>query len=248
MQNRSRERGMKGNVLLIGASGDIGIAIAKELAQDGYSLILHYNENKSSLADIRSSLEEERILMEIQADLKYEANIKRLLANIVFPVDHVVFAGGNADYGLFQDVPEERMDEMLALHVKAPWMITKHLLGPMIRKGSGSIILITSVWGEAGASNEVIYSSVKGAQNSFVKALAKELGPAGIQVNAVSPGFIDTKMNRHLLPEERTQIVEEIPLSRPGRPKDVAGAVSFLLSSKASYIQGQIIGVNGGWF
>ena len=238
---------MKGNALIVGASGDIGLAIARELAAAGYSLILHFNENRSRIAEAKAEFGAERILMEVQADLRNETNIQKLLSELVFPVDHLIFAGGAADYGLFQDASEQRMDEMLSLHIKAPWMITKHLLGPMIRKGSGSIILVTSIWGEVGASGEVVYSTVKGAQNSFVKALAKEAGPGGIRVNAVSPGFIDTKMNGHLEPEEKEEIIGSIPLCRAGMPEEVAGAVGFLLSSKANYIQGQVIGVNGGW-
>src|SRR5699024_4133453 len=142
---------------------------------------------------------------------------------------------------------EEMMDYMLSLHVKAPWKITQHFLQPMIRKQYGKIIFITSIWGEVGASNEVVYSSVKGAQNSFVKALAKEVGPSGVLVNGISPGFINTKMNRHLTEEDISNIVSEIPLNRIGLPKDVANAVSFLMSEKASYIQGDIIKVTGGW-
>src|SRR5690625_2842246 len=100
------------------------------------------------------------------------------------------------------------MEDMVTLHVKSPWILTQKLLPAMIKRRSGKIIFITSIWGNTGASNEVIYSSVKGAQNSFVKALAKEVGPNGISVNAVSPGFIDTKMNQHLLEDERERSEE----------------------------------------
>src|SRR5690625_4814641 len=117
----------------------------------------------------------------------------------------------------------------------------------MIRKQRGKIIFITSIWGNIGASNEVIYSSVKGAQNSFVKALAKEVGPSGISVNAVSPGFIDTKMNRHIMEEELEDIIAHIPLNRPGLASDVAHTVRFLMDEKSDYIQGEIVNITGGW-
>src|SRR5699024_2315016 len=102
-------------------------------------------------------------------------------------------------------------------------------------------------WGDVGASNEVIYSSVKGAQNSFVKALAKEVAPSGISVNAISPGYVDTKMNSHLDEDEKNAILSDIPMNRAGSPADVANAVSFLLDDRSNYIQGEIIHLTGGW-
>ena len=107
--------------------------------------------------------------------------------------------------------------------------------------------MITSIWGNVGASYEVIYSSVKGAQNSFVKALAKEVAPSGISVNGISPGYIETKMNSHLSEEERQAIIDEIPMSRAGLPSEIAYTVSFLLDDRSTYIQGEIINMNGGW-
>src|SRR5699024_12742680 len=104
----------------------------------------------------------------------------------------------------------------------------------MIKKNHGMIIFITSIWGDVGASNEVVYSTVKGAQHSFVKALAKEVGSSGISVNGVSPGFIDTKMNQHLSSEEREMILAEIPFNRAGKTSEVADLISFLLNNERS--------------
>lgn len=235
------------NVLIIGASGDIGIAIAERLAMDGYQLLLHYNQQKKVIDQLMFKLDHECVLTTIQADLCGEIGIQKLLAELVYPVDYIVFASGSAYYGLFQETSEKTMDEMLSLHVKSPWMITRHLLPSMIQKKAGKIVFITSIWGDVGASHEVVYSAVKGAQNSFVKALAKEVAPSGISVNAVSPGFIDTKMNRHLIKEEKETIISEIPMNRAGTSGEIAHTVSFLLDNKSSYIQGEIIGVNGGW-
>jgi len=235
------------NVLIIGASGDIGIAIAERLAMEGHQLLLHYNQQKKVIDQLMVKLDHECILTTIQADLCGEIGIQKLLAELVYPVDYIVFASGPAYYGLFQETSEKTMDEMLSLHVKSPWMITRHLLPPMIQKKAGKIVFITSIWGDIGASHEVVYSAVKGAQNSFVKALAKEVAPSGISINAVSPGFIDTKMNRHLIKEEKETIISEIPMNRAGTASEIAHTVSFLLDNKSSYIQGEIIGVNGGW-
>ncbi|MDY0396426.1 SDR family oxidoreductase [Virgibacillus halophilus] len=186
------------------------------------------------------------MLLVVQADLRRQNAVENMLKQIVFPVDHIVFASGQASYGLFQETSEEQMDEMLAVHVKAPWLITQGLLAPMIKNKSGSIIFISSIWGDIGASGEVIYSAVKGAQNSFVKALAKELGPSNVSVNAISPGFIHTKMNNHLDKEEKQAVISEIPLNRAGDPTEIANLTDFLLSGKSAYIQGTVIRINGG--
>ncbi|MGJ9458923.1 elongation factor P 5-aminopentanone reductase [Oceanobacillus sp. CF4.6] len=235
------------NVLIIGASGDIGKAISERLVKDGYNVLLHYNKNRENIDALRKELNTEAILTVLQADLSNNEEMKRFLTELVLPVDYVVFASGNAHFGLLQDTSEKVMDDMLSLHVKAPWMITKHLLPQMIQNKKGKIIFITSIWGNTGASYEVIYSSVKGAQNSFVKALAKEVAPSGIMVNAISPGYIETKMNSHLTDDEKMSIIADIPLNRAGLPSEIAHFVSFLFDERASYIQGEIINITGGW-
>lgn len=235
---------MKKNVLVLGASGDIGSAISKQLASEGYSLLLHYNRNKTAMEQLVTTIDEERILQIVQADLTLSSSVHKLCEEVVFPVDAIIYVSGMAQFGLFHDTSETEMDAMLHLHVKAPWLVTKHFLPDMIRRQTGKIIFITSIWGNVGASNEVIYSSVKGAQNSFAKALAKEVGPSGISVNAVSPGFIDTKMNEHI---EKEAIISQIPLHRAGLTSEVAHTVSFLMDEKANYIQGEIINIAGGW-
>lgn len=234
------------NVLIIGASGDIGKQIAITLGKAGYHLILHYNDNKTAIEEIKSFVRDDTILSVIQADLRTTEKIQSFINQIVFSVDAVVFASGNAHYGLFQDTPDQVMDTLVQLHIKAPWLICKALLPQMIKRRKGHIIIITSVWGEVGASYEVAYSSVKGAQVSFIKALAKEVGSSCILVNGISPGWIDTKINE-LSKAEREQLEMEIPLQRPGSPSDVSDLIHFLLSDKAQYIHGQIIRVDGGW-
>ncbi|MEN1969929.1 SDR family oxidoreductase [Lentibacillus sp. N15] len=235
------------NVLIIGASGEIGSAIALSLAKDGYQLMLHYHQNEQAIHQLRRNMETEQLLLEIQADLTTASGLQTLLNCLVFPIDAIVFASGTAYYGLFQQAESAEMDQMLQLHVKAPWLISKQVLPQMLTRQSGSIIFITSIWGRVGASHEVMYSSVKGAQNSFVKALAKEVAMSGVSVNAVSPGFIDTKMNDHLTNEEKTSIIDQIPMNRAGKPEEVAHVVGFLLDDKSTYIQGEIIEVNGAW-
>src|SRR5690625_2562005 len=234
------------NVLIIGASGDIGISVAEELAKEGFQLILHYHKNKKAIERFKKH-HYPCVLTEIKADLSTTSGVETLLTNLVFHVDSVVFAGGTGHHALFQDITEHTIESMLFLHVKAPLLITKDLIQPMIQKQSGNIVFITSIWGSVGSSHEVIYSTVKGAQDSFVKALAKEVAPCNISVNGVSPGFIATKMNDHLSPEEKEAMTSNIPMNRPGKPKEIAHIVAFLLDKKSSYIQGEIIQVTGGW-
>ncbi|MCT2534590.1 SDR family oxidoreductase [Aquibacillus koreensis] len=238
---------MNKNCLIVGASGEIGMEIARRVASEGYRLLLHYNQNKDSLEGLYQELEPESVLDVIHGDLSNSTGIHSFLEKIHFPVQSIIFASGKSHHGLFQDTSEEKMDEMIHIHVKAPWMITKALIPDMVRNHTGHIILISSIWGDVGASCEVIYSSVKGAQNSFVKALARELGQSSISVNGVSPGFIDTKMNFSFSEMEKQEIIEQIPLNRAGKPSDVAQAVSFLLDERSSYIQGEIINVTGAW-
>ncbi len=237
---------MQKNVLILGASGDIGSAIASYLSED-YNLILHYYRNQTRMEQLAVELPQEKILQTIRADLTSIAEVHHLCASIHYSVDAIIFVSGMTQFGLFQEVEEADMDAMIQLHIKAPWVITQHFLPHMIRDHSGKIIFITSIWGNVGASNEVMYSSVKGAQNSFVRALAKEVGPNGISVNAISPGFIQTKMNEHLLHEEVEDIISHIPLNRAGVATDIAHAVQFLLDDKSSYIQGEIVNITGGW-
>lgn len=239
---------MKGkNVLILGASGDIGAEIARVLAVEGYSLLLHYHTNKTAVEEIVRSVDEAAILQVIQADLTSKEACGKLLTDIAYAVHAVIIVSGRAQFGLFQDIAEVEMDKMISLHVKSPWMIVQHFLPEMIQRQAGNILFITSKWGMEGSSNEVIYSAVKGSQNSFVKALAKEVGPSGIAVNAISPGFIDTKMNEHLQAAERDEILARIPMNRAGSPSDVAHMVQFLMDEKANYIQGEIISITGGW-
>lgn len=238
---------MSKNVLILGASGEIGSAVAKEMADKGYSLVLHYHRNLSAVESLLTGLPEETVLAVITGDFSNNEGIETFLSKLSFKIDTIVFTAGNSPYGLFQGMTVREMDRELSVQVKALWRISHFLLPEMIREKKGNIVVISSVWGEEGASCEVIYSSVKGAQNSFIKALAKEAGSSGIRINGISPGLIDTKMNARFNEAEKQTVIEQIPLQRAGRPQEVAHLVSFLLSQQAAYIHGEIIKVSGGW-
>lgn len=239
------------NVCLItGASGGIGAAIAEKMAARGFALYLHYNENVKEVEKIAERCREKYgiTVKTVQANLSNKAGVGKLLADIEDDITVFIHNSGNSYFGLFTDMSYEKMEQMIFLHLTSAMLISQRLLPNMIRKQNGNIIVMSSIWGLAGASCEVVYSTVKGGLNSFVKALAKEVGPSNVRVNGVAPGAIATKMMASFSEEDQALICDEIPLSRLGDPEEVASLVQFLVSEESSYITGQIISVNGGWY
>ena len=234
--------------LITGASGGIGREIALKLAEENYSLYLHYNSNEEAIQELIEQLRPFQVeLIPIQADLSTGDGYKKLAENI-FALHAIVLNSGNSYYGLISDMNEQIVNEMVQLHVTSPFQLTKELLPKLMYQERAAIVAVTSIWGQTGASCEVLYSMVKGSQNSFIKALSKEVSLNGIRVNAVAPGAISTSMLESFSAEDLEIIKGDIPMGRMGRSKEVAEAVSYLLSDKASYITGQILGVNGGWY
>lgn len=239
---------MKKFALITGASGGIGRSIAKKLAEEGYSLYLHYFQNKEGMRELMRELSRyDGEFIPIQADLTSAEGYKKVVAN-VYSIDAIVHNCGTAHYGLLIDLEQETAEKLMRIHVISPMLITKELLPKMIAQNRGNIVVISSIWGLTGAACEVAYSAAKGAQISFVKALSKEVALNGIGVNAVAPGAIKTAMMEEFSEQELTAISENIPMSKLGTADNVADAVSFLLSEKSSYITGQILSVNGGWY
>ena len=163
------------------------------------------------------------------------------------PVEVLVNNAGIAQQALFTDVSEAEWDRMFAVNVKGMFHCTQGVLGNMISQKRGKIVNISSMWGQIGASCEVSYSAAKAAVIGLTKALAKEMGPSGIQVNCVAPGVIDTEMNAALDASTRAMLAEETPLGVLGTAEDVARAIVFLASPQADFITGQVLGVNGGF-
>ncbi len=237
---------MKRTILVVGASGEIGCAIVRKLKKNNNQFILHYNDNESVIKNLINELDDDQLLATIKADLSTEEGIEQLVQLNAFQVDTIIFAQGKAHYSLLADTDSQTIDQMYRIHVKAPMLITKAHLNRMIQNREGQIIFVTSIWGEIGASNESIYASMKGAQNIFVKSLAKEIGLSGVRVNAVSPGLIKTKMNGQLDENDLIKWQEQVPIKRLGTVQDVANVVNFLVSDDAKYVHGQILRVNGG--
>lgn len=237
---------MQKKALIIGSSGDIGRAIAANLLEEGFFIYLHYNRDKHTVEQMEERYGSDQ-LKAIQADLASPDGVERLKNGIADKLDCIIYNAGSSFYGLMTDIDETTKRNMIQLNITSLYSTIQLFLPDMISRKAGNIVVISSIWGEVGASCEVLYSMTKGAQNSFVMALAKEVALSGIRVNAIAPGAVNTKMLHHFTNEERSAIAEEIPIGRMAEPSEIADSVSFLVSEKASYITGQILGVNGGW-
>ncbi len=232
--------------LVTGASRGIGAAAAKRLAADGYTVIVHCNRNTEQAQAVAD--ETGGIVM--QADLADFAQIDKMVDAVIRQfgrIDVLVNNAGIALTGLFQDISDEDAVRLFQVDVGGTMHTAKRVMPYMLRAHQGSIVNVASVWGETGAACEVHYSAAKAAVIGFTKALAKETGLSGVRVNCVSPGVIDTDMNRMHSEEIMQELAEETALGRIGTPEDVAEAIAFLASEKSGFITGQIIPVNGGF-
>jgi 3-oxoacyl-[acyl-carrier protein] reductase len=236
--------------LVVGASGEIGHAISYKLAEAGWSLYLHFASNeelvKSLLAKLEASYPEQDFLL-VQADMRSSESVESLVSSI-FSLQTIIFAQGHSLYKGLEETTLVEIRDLFQVHVEHPIYLAGKLTPKLRKNVNASIVFVGSIWGDTGASYEVAYSAAKGAQHAFVKAYAKEVALQKITVNAVAPGFIDTKMNHHLDMEARDLLLDQIPAGVFGTTDDVANAVEFLVSEKANYITGQIIRVNGGWY
>lgn len=242
---------MRKTVLVTGASRGIGCAIAKLFALNGYNVAINYNRSEVSANRLVKDLEEAGCsVMAVQADVGNKEQVDGMIDRInkrFGPVDILVNNAGIAKQQLFTDITLEEWDRMFDVNVKGMFLCCQGVLPSMIRNKEGKIINISSIWGMAGASCEVLYSSTKAAIIGMTKALAKELGPSKIQVNCVAPGVIDTEMNSDLDEAAMEDLKELTPLGTIGKGADIAETVLFLASGKADFITGQVISPNGGF-
>lgn len=242
---------MKKKVAVItGASRGIGKAIAIKFAEAGCRLAICSMKSPEALS------ETERQLRSIGADCItftgdmgcYE-DVSAFLALVLESygrIDILLHNAGRSHIGLLQDMSPDEWLELLNTNLSSAFYLSKLTIPLMLAQGSGKILFISSVWGLSGASMEVAYSASKGGLNAFTKALAKELAPSNIQVNAIACGAIDTSMNNFLTEDEASALLEEIPAGRMGTPEEVA-ELALLLCKKNDYLTGQIISLDGGW-
>jgi len=237
--------------LVTGASRGIGAAAAVLLAEAGAFVVVHYRASRDAAeATARECARRGAGAMIAAADLACGAEIERLKRELdaagIEP-DILVNNAGVSHYGLFTDVTERDWDEVVGVNLKGMFRLTQLLVPAMVRRRRGRIINVSSVWGIAGASCEALYSLTKGGVNAFTKALAKELAPSGVTVNAVAPGAVETDMMRDFSEEELAALRAGIPAGRLARPEEIAAVIRFLALPEAGYITGQIISPNGGW-
>ena len=243
---------MNRSVLVTGASGGIGEAMCREFAKNGYDVAIHYNASEASALNLKAELESQYRVkaVPIKADLRNSDDVKALAETALKEfgkIDVLINNAGMAYLTLFQLADDNKVKELFDINLMSAMNLTKEILPAMIRNQWGRIINISSMWGIAGASCEVHYSATKSALIGFTKALAKEVGPSGITVNCIAPGYIDTKMNSSIDDESAQEIVDATPVGRKGRPEDVSPLAVFLCDDKAEFITGQVISVDGGY-
>ena len=232
-------------VVVTGGARGIGSEIVKFLAKLGYKVVLNYNKSESYAQDVKKELNNVEIF---KADVSKKEEAKALIDFAIKKygkIDVLINNAGIAQTKLFTEITDEDWKNIIDTNLNSAFYCSREAVKNMIHNKSGLIINISSIWGITGASCEVAYSTSKAAINGFTKALAKELGPSNIRVNAIAPGIINTEMNSYLSKDELKNIKEEIPLEKIGDPVDIAKCVKWLIED--NYTTGQIISINGGW-
>ena len=238
------------SVLVTGSSRGIGKAIAVKFAKKGFNVIINGARQEEQLLQTKSEIEAYQVpCLAFLGDMgSYEkaAEMFELIHKQFDHVDVLVNNAGISYVGLFTDMSPADWNRVMTTNLNSVFNCCSLAIPAMVRQKYGKIINISSVWGNAGASCEAVYSASKGGMNAFTRALAKELAPSNIQVNAIACGAIDTEMNRFLSDDELLQLIREIPADRLGRAEEVADLV-YQLTHKNEYLTGQIINLDGGW-
>lgn len=232
-------------VVVTGSSRGIGANIVKTLAKKGYRVILNYNKSENYAQNVQKELINVDIFKADVSKKEEAVSLINFAIEKYGKIDVLINNAGISQSKLFTDLTDEDWNNIINSNLNSAFFCSREAAKNMIHNKSGLIINISSIWGITGASCEVAYSTSKAALNGFTKALAKELGPSNIRVNAIAPGIINTDMNNYLSNEELESIKEEIPLERIGETIDISKCVEWLI--KDNYTTGQIISINGGW-
>lgn len=229
--------------LIIGGSGDIGLSIVDECLSLGNEVILHYNSSDLNLLKQRYKGQPVSFL---QFDLAKRNDISEL--ETVGNVDHLIYVAGQSSFGAIQDFSDQEIDVQYHINVFSLIKVVQLFVDKLRKSDNGRIIVVSSIWGETGASYETIYSTMKAAQLGFVKSLAKELALTSITVNAITPGVVHGKMTDELDEITQTQLKEEIPQGRFVTTEEISATVAYLLSPLSQSVTGQVLRINGGWY
>ncbi len=243
----------KTTVLITGASRGIGAECARTFAKNGYNVAINYFRSEKNALDLKAEINDGGGVAEVfKADVSDEKQVEEMISAVVKrfgKVNVLVANAGVSKSGVFSDMTQSDFDKIFDTNVRGVFNVVKGVLPHMYERESGSIVTISSIWGQTGGSCEVLYSMSKAAIIGMTKALAKEVAPMHIRVNSVSPGAIDTDMLSGMTDEEKEDFIMQTPLNRLGEPKDVADAVLFLADDdKSSFITGHVLSVNGGYF
>ncbi len=238
----------KKHALITGASRGIGKATAEIFAKSGYSLTLTCHNSINDLKSLAQALTAKYgvTCQPFQADMGNEEDVAAVFS-VISSLDILVNNAGISHIGLLTEMTAQQWHRIMAVNLDSCFYTCRAAIPLMLKTHKGSIVNVSSVWGIQGASMETAYSASKGGMNAFTKALAKELAPSNISVNALACGVIDTDMNACLSPEEREALREEIPADRFGLPEEAADLI-FRISQSPSYMTGQIITLDGGWY
>lgn len=235
-------------VWITGASRGIGRQAALDFGKQGWNVVIHCHTHREEAEAVRQSIGRNAIVTAGDVASREEVHAVYQKALDAFGrVDVLINNAAVSSQELFTEIQEEDWRRMFAVNVEGVYHCIQTVLPDMIRRREGKIVNISSMWGQVGASCEVCYSATKAAVIGMTKALAKEVGLSGIQVNCVAPGVIATEMNAHLSGADMQALAEDTPLGRLGAPEDISRALLFLASEDADFITGQVLGVNGGF-
>lgn len=241
---------MNKTVVVTGASRGIGRAVSLYYAQNGFNVCICCRKNFEKLEQLRQEILKYGVsCISYVGDIGIYKNCEeffKLIIKSFSKIDVLVNNAGISYIGLLQDMTPDEWHDIVESNLTSVFNCCKLTIPHMLKRHDGKIINISSVWGCVGASTEVAYSATKGGINSFTKALAKELAPSNIQVNAIACGIIDTDMNSFLNEDDLQSVIDEVPAGRIGKPEDVAKLV-FDISKTSSYLTGQVIKLDGGW-
>lgn len=233
-------------VVITGGTRGIGRACVELFAKNGCNVVFGFEKSDGLAEEICKKYNN---VISVKGDISTIEGNRALFdcaLNKFGTVDAVVLNAGISHFGMLCDESEDEYNRIFDVNFKSVFLGCKEASKIMVNQKNGAIVTVSSMWGQVGASCESLYSASKSAVIGFTKSIAKELAPSGIRVNCVCPGVIDTEMNAVLSPETLNELAEETPLGRLGTPEEVAKTIYFLASEDASFITGQVLGVNGG--